>query len=157
GEHFYGLSEPMKLRALDEQRAIHAGINKNLIDKIYDLLDEKRHRPGVRTQLLPNLALTSLTPDDSGKFALTFRHNELGEQYRHLADGVVLATGYTHRVPAFVRGISDRIRWDAHGRYQQARNYAVDITGQEVFVQNAGFHSHGITNPDLGLACHRNA
>lgn len=158
GEHFFGLSESAKARALDSQRPIHAGINKNLIDRIYDRLDEKSHRPGVRTQLLPNLALTSLAPDDGGRqFALTFRHTDLGEQYRHLADGVVLATGYTHRVPTFVRGIRDRIRWDAHGRYQQARNYSVDLNGQEVFVQNAGFHSHGITNPDLGLVCHRNA
>lgn len=158
GDHFYGLGEPMKQRALDDQRGIHSGINKKLIDEIYNLLDEKSHRPGVRTQLLPNLALSAFEPDETGKqFALTFRHTELGEQYRHLAGGVVMATGYTHRVPAFVRGIRDRLRWDAHGRYHQARNFAVDITGQEVFVQNAGFHSHGITNPDLGLACHRNA
>jgi lysine N6-hydroxylase len=69
----------------------------------------------------------------------------------------VLATGYAARVPAFVDGIRHRIAWDEQGGYRQARNYAVDLGGCEVFVQNAGCLSHGVTNPDLGLACHRNA
>jgi len=55
-----------------------------------------------------------------------------------------------------VRGIRERIRWDAQGHYVQGSNYAVDLAGSEIFVQNAGFQG-GITNPDLGLACHRNA
>jgi len=156
-DHFHGLGDAMKQRATEGQRAVYSGINKTLIDRIYDLLDETRHRPGLRTQLLPNLGLTSCAVDDSGKrFALTFHHNELGERYRHLTDGLVMATGYTHRIPPFVRGIRERIRWDAQGHYVQGSNYAVDLAGSEIFVQNAGFQG-GITNPDLGLACHRNA
>ncbi|SDC81739.1 lysine N6-hydroxylase [Cupriavidus sp. YR651] len=157
-DHFYDLRDSVKARVLEDQRSIYNGINKTLIDQIYDTLDEKRHCPGTRTQLLTNLALTDMRFDAATRgYNLTFRHTELGEQYRHAADGVVLATGYSHRSPAFVQGIRERIRWDAQGRYQQARNYSVDIHGNEIFVQNAGFHSHGLTNPDLGMACHRNA
>jgi lysine N6-hydroxylase len=88
---------------------------------------------------------------------LEFVHTELGSRYRHQADGLVFATGYAPRVPGFVEGIRHRIGWDDAGRYRQHRNYAVDVQGREIFVQNAGCHSHGVTNPDLGLACHRNA
>ncbi len=157
-DHFYGLRDSVKHDVLEDQRSIYNGINKTLIDQIYDTLDEMRHRPGVRTQLLTNLALTDYRYDESARrYALQFRHMELGDVYQHTADGIVLATGYTHRVPAFVQGIRDRICWDEQGRYRQARNYSVDVNGSEIFVQNAGFHSHGLTNPDLGMACHRNA
>lgn len=157
-DHFYDLGEAVKTRVLEDQRSIYNGINKTLIDQIYDTLDEKRHRAGARTQLLTNLALDGMRFDPAARqYEMTFRHMDLGDTYRHVADGVVMATGYTHRVPAFVDGIRERIRWDAAGRYQQARNFAVDVHGDEIFVQNAGFHSHGLTNPDLGMACHRNA
>ena len=46
---------------------------------------------------------------------------------------------------------------DRQGRYQPTRDYAVDSAGREVYVQNGGLHSHGLSNPELGLACHRNS
>lgn len=157
-DHFYGLSDDVKDRVLEDQRSIYNGINQTLIDRIYDLLDEKRGRKGVRTQLLTNLAVNGYRHDEHARLhRLRFAHTELGTQYDHATDGLVLATGYKPRVPDFVNGIRERICWDAQGRYRQARNYAVDVSQSEIFVQNAGFHSHGLTNPDLGMACHRNA
>jgi lysine N6-hydroxylase len=157
-DHFYGLADEVKDRVLEDQRSIYNGINQTLIDRIYDLLDEKRGRPGVRTQLLSNLALKECRHDEDAQLhRLRFAHTELGHRYEHATDGLVLATGYKPRIPDFVNGIRERICWDAQGRYRQARNYAVDLNQSEIFVQNAGFHSHGLTNPDLGLACHRNA
>ena len=35
--------------------------------------------------------------------------------------------------------------------------YAVDVTGREVFVQNAEEHTHGFVAPDLGMGAHRSA
>ncbi|MFE8644664.1 lysine N(6)-hydroxylase/L-ornithine N(5)-oxygenase family protein [Sphingomonas sp. NCPPB 2930] len=157
-DHFYRLPEPVKRRVLEDQRSIYNGINQTLIDRIYDLLDETRDRPGVRTQLLTNLALDSHRYDPAARrHALRFCHTELGHHYTHETEGLVLATGYRACVPSFVEGIRDRIRWRAPGRYAQARNYAVDLQAREIFVQNAGLYSHGLTNPDLGLACCRNA
>ncbi|MFY2654029.1 lysine N(6)-hydroxylase/L-ornithine N(5)-oxygenase family protein [Achromobacter xylosoxidans] len=51
----------------------------------------------------------------------------------------------------------DRIAWAEDGNYQIARNYSIDHGGNEIFVQNSGLLSHGVTNPDLGFCCYRNS
>jgi lysine N6-hydroxylase len=155
-EHFFHLPDAAKDRIVQDQKSVYNGINAELVDAIYDLLDERRQELRGRTRLLPNMELRSCRAEGGGH-TLEFMHTELGRRYRHHADGLVFATGYQPAVPAFVDGIRHRIAWDAQGRYRQHRNYAVDLQGDEIFVQNAGCHSHGVTNPDLGLACHRNA
>jgi len=154
-DHFFALPQHVKERVVRGQGAVYNGINAHLINALYDLLDERRGTLGSRVQLLPNMELRACTHD--GDWHLEFRHTELDRRYRHRTDGLVLATGYAPRVPAFVDGIRHRIAWDAQGRYLQQRHYAVDREGREIFVQNAGGHGHGVTGPDLGLACHRNA
>jgi lysine N6-hydroxylase len=155
-DHFHGLPESAKERVVREQKSVYNGINGELINTLYELLDERRDELRGRTRLLPNMELRACRRSGGGH-ELEFVHTEQGSRYRHQADGLVFATGYAPRVPGFVEGIHHRIAWDDAGRYHQQRNYAVDVEGREIFVQNAGCHSHGVTNPDLGLACHRNA
>jgi lysine N6-hydroxylase len=155
-DHFHGLPESAKERVVREQKSVYNGINGELINTLYELLDERRDELRGRTRLLPNMELRACRRSGGGH-ELEFVHTEQGSRYRHQADGLVFATGYAPRVPGFVEGIRHRIAWDDAGRYHQQRNYAVDVEGREIFVQNAGCHSHGVTNPDLGLACHRNA
>jgi lysine N6-hydroxylase len=154
-DHFFALPQHVKERVVHGQGAVYNGINPHLINALYDLIDERRDVPGGRVQLLPNMELLACVRDSDWR--LEFRHTELDRRYRHRTDGLVMATGYAARVPPFVEGIRHRIAWDAEGRYRQRRHYAVDVEGREIFVQNAGCHAHGVTGPDLGLACHRNA
>ena len=69
----------------------------------------------------------------------------------------MLATGYAHSIPACINPIHDRIAWNEDGSYRIGRNYAIDHDGGEIYVQNTGLLSHGVTNPDLGFCCHRNS
>ncbi len=158
GNYFYSLDPSVKAKTLSDQRSIYNGINQSLIESIYQTLDERSHRQEPRTQLLTHLALSKCERvHDSHQWALTFEHMQLGRHYRHVTDGLVFATGYRHQLPAFVEGIRDRIRWDDQGRYAPSDNWAVDHENNEIFVQNVGLQSHGLTNPDLGLACFRNS
>jgi lysine N6-hydroxylase len=157
-EHFHALPPARKAEILLDQKSIYNGINTQLVNAIYERLDERRDELRHRTQLLPGMELVRCRHDaQAGRYELEFEHTDLAQRYRHATDGLVFATGYAPRVPAFIEGIRDRIAWDEQGRYRQARNYAVDHAAREVFVQNAGFHSHGLSNPDLGMTCHRNA
>ena len=158
GDYFYGLDPRVKADILEDQRSIYNGINPSLIEQIFAELDERRHRNAPRTQLLTNLALESCEAvAGAGRWQLTFAHTQTGQRYRHVTEGLVLATGYRYRIPDFIDGIRERIRWGADGGYEPARDWAVDHENREIFVQNAGLLSHGLINPDLGLACHRNA
>ncbi len=78
-------------------------------------------------------------------------------RYRLETDGLILATGYKYSVPAFLEPVRDRIRWDGQGRFDVARDYAIDTTGRGIYLQNAGVHTHSITSPDLGMGAYRNA
>lgn len=156
--HFFNLPDKVKERVLKEQKYVYSGINARLVDAIYDLLSERRDELRGRTRLLPNMELERCRYDAaSGEHELEFMHSEVLRRYRHRTDGLIFATGYAPRVPAFVEGIRHRIAWDPQGRYMQQRNFAVDPEGREIFVQNAGCHGHGIASPDLSLACYRNS
>lgn len=158
GNYFYDLQPEVKRQILDDQRSIYNGINQSLIERIYETLDGRSHRKAPTTRQMTNLALTQCEYSrDSGEWVLTFEHTQLGHQYRHCTDGLVFATGYRYQVPSFIEGIRERIRWDAAGRYEPSKNWAVDHHNREIYVQNVGLHSHGLTNPDLGLACYRNS
>lgn len=157
-DHFFGLPPAKKEQVLRGQKNVFNGINASLINAIYDLLDAKRDTPEFSTHLLANCELQACRFDEaSGRYEMVFRHTELERRYQHQTDGLVLATGHAHRVPAFVEGVRHRINWDEQGRYLLARNCSVDVEGSQVFVQNAGFHGHGLAGPDLGLSCLRNA
>lgn len=157
-DHFFALSPARKEQVLRGQKNVVNGINAALINRIYDLLDERQASGDCHSSLLTNCELQACRFDAAaGEYELCFFHADQQRHYRHRTDGLVFATGYTHRVPDFVEGIRERIRWDEQGRYLQGRNYSVDVAGSEIFVQNAGFHGHGLTSPDLGMTCLRNA
>lgn len=154
--HFYRLQDGQKKKALEDQVSIFNGINTSLIERIYDELDEKAPDAASRTHLYTNMALIGCQREHD-QSQLTFEHMQTGERYLFMTDEIVFATGYRYRIPEFMQGIADRIRVDSNGRYCQAEDYAVDVNGNEIYIQNAGFESHGLTNPDLGLNCFRNA
>ncbi len=155
-EHFYKLDEQQKHRTLQDQVSIVNGINTSLIEQIYDELDEKSPDSARRTHLYTNMALSQCSRHGSDT-ELVFDHCQTGKRYRFMTDEIVFATGYCYRIPDFMQGIADRLNLTSQGRYHLAQDYAADVNGDEVYIQNAGFDSHGLTNPDLGLNCFRNA
>jgi len=157
-DYFYGLDAQKKEHIVRAQACLYKGINARLINQIYDLLDDRRRQGRLRTHLITNCELQGCRHDAaSDEYEIEFRHLDRDARYAHRTEGLIFATGYREDVPPFVDGIRDRLRWDDKGRYQLARNYAADCEGNEIFVQNAGPHTHGMTNPDLGMSCYRNS
>jgi lysine N6-hydroxylase len=157
-DYFHALPEQTRYRLESEQKNLFKGINSDLINDIFDLLYARSVDGPVRTRLLTNTELTSAAYDAStGSYRLGLRHVEQERDFTLDTEGLVLATGYHYRVPDFLEPVRDRIRWDGHGRFDVARNYAIDHAGREIFLQNAGTHTHSITSPDLGMGPYRNS
>ncbi|ANQ85697.1 lysine/ornithine N-monooxygenase [Azoarcus olearius] len=157
-DYFYHLPEGKREALLGTQGSLYKGVNASLINQIYDLLDDKRKRGTLRSHLVSNCEVRECRYDlNDDSYDIRFRQVDHEEDYRYRSDSVIFATGYEHRVPALIDGIRDRIRWDANGRYRLAHNYTADFNGNEIFVQNGGLHTHGLTNIDIGMSCHRNA
>ncbi|MFE8946401.1 lysine N(6)-hydroxylase/L-ornithine N(5)-oxygenase family protein [Streptomyces sp. NPDC007856] len=158
-DYFRALPEGTRYRLEEQQKGLFKGINSDLIDAIFDLLYQKDVESGDRpfpTRLLTNSSLTHASYDDGG-YTLGFHQDEQDKDFEIRTEGLLLATGYHYEPPAFLAPIRDRLRFDGHGRFDVARNYAIDVTGRGVFLQNAGVHTHSITSPDLGMGAYRNA
>ncbi|MFJ9715041.1 lysine N(6)-hydroxylase/L-ornithine N(5)-oxygenase family protein [Streptomyces sp. NPDC101213] len=158
-DYFRALPEETRYRLEKQQKGLFKGINSELIDAIFDLLYQKNVESGGRgvpTRLLTNSSLTSARYEDGG-CTLGFHHDEQGKDFEIRTEGLVLATGYHYEPPAFLDPIRDRLRFDGHGRFDVTRDYAIDVTGRGVFLQNAGVHTHSVTSPDLGMGPYRNS
>ncbi|MFE6098487.1 lysine N(6)-hydroxylase/L-ornithine N(5)-oxygenase family protein [Streptomyces laurentii] len=157
-DYFHALPEDTRYRLEREQKGLFKGIDGALIDAIFDLLYQRNADGPVPTRLLTNSALTSARHDAAaGTYSLGFRQEEQGKDFTLESEGLILATGYAYETPAFLAPIDDRLRRDSRGRFDLARNYAIDVTGHGVYLQNAGTHTHSVTSPDLGMGPYRNA
>ncbi|CAB3774499.1 L-lysine N6-monooxygenase [Paraburkholderia humisilvae] len=157
-DYFYKLPSNVRQSIIAKQDSLYKGVNASLINRIYDLLDDRRSRGRQNARLITNSELTACHYDRvDDRYELRFVQRDEGVQYTYITDGAIFATGYTQNVPAFIDGIRERIRWDDNAHYRLSRNYAIDINEGEIFVQNAGVLSHGLTNPDLGMCCYRNS
>nr|WP_164393240.1 lysine N(6)-hydroxylase/L-ornithine N(5)-oxygenase family protein [Streptomyces harenosi] len=155
-DYYRALPEATRYRLTAEQKGLFKGIDGDLINEIFDLLYQKNLGGPVPTRLLTNSALTDARYQD-GTYTLAFRQEEQGKDFELRSDGLILATGYKYVEPEFLKPVRDRLRYDAQGNFDVARNYAIDVTGQGVFLQNAGVHTHSITSPDLGMGAYRNS
>jgi lysine N6-hydroxylase len=157
-DYFHALPEATRYRLESEQKGLFKGINSDLINGIFDLLYAKSAAGPVPTRLLTNTALASASYDEAGgAYTLGLHQVEQDREFTLTTEGLVLATGYRHRAPAFLDGIHDRLRLDGSGRFDVARNYSIDTTGRGVFLQNGATHAHSVTSPDLGMGPYRNS
>lgn len=158
-DYFRALPEETRYRLEEQQKGLFKGIDSGLVDAIFDLLYQKNVESGDRpvpTRLLTNSSLDSARHDGRA-YTLGFRQEEQGKDFEIRTEGLVLATGYHYAPPAFLAPLRERLRFDGHGRFDVARNYAIDVTGRGVFLQNGGVHTHSVTSPDLGMGPYRNA
>ncbi|MFE1942370.1 lysine N(6)-hydroxylase/L-ornithine N(5)-oxygenase family protein [Streptomyces massasporeus] len=155
-DYFRELPEATRYRLTAEQKGLFKGIDGDLINEIFDLLYQKNLGGPVPTRLLTNSSLHSARYEN-GTYTLGFRQEEQGKDFELDSRGLVLATGYKYAEPEFLAPVKDRLVYDSQGNFDVARNYAIDVTGRGIFLQNAGVHTHSITSPDLGMGPYRNA
>lgn len=157
-DYFYNLPADKRDSLLAKQKHLYKGINKELIQSIFDTIYTKKVISDIDVNLRTNSACVATKYHEENKsFELELHQVEEDQKYRHNTEALVLATGYGYQMPKFIEGISNRIQWDDKGRYATNRNYSIDNNANEIFVQNAELHTHGFVTPDLGMACYRNS
>ncbi|WP_297574981.1 lysine N(6)-hydroxylase/L-ornithine N(5)-oxygenase family protein [uncultured Deefgea sp.] len=154
--YFHALPQSVRTPLLDSQKGLYKGINRCLINAIFDELYRQSLSGKPPSQLVCNTELTAIKPQADGHYALKLHHQETNQSSQCQYDGVIIASGYAYQEPAFLQGIHQRIVRDQHGQFAVRRNYSIDPHGKEIFVQNAELHTHGLAAPDLTMACHRN-
>ncbi|AFC33261.1 L-lysine 6-monooxygenase [Paenibacillus mucilaginosus 3016] len=158
--YFYGLPQAKRDEIRSRQSLLYKGISAKAIADIYDTLYDASvggAQPDVR--LLANTEVEAMEISGGG-YRLACRHREQDTVFSHESDMVVLATGYAHPVPRFLKSLSDLIAWDEEGRYKVEADYRLSLKeelGGRIYVQNGELHTHGIGAPDLGLGAYRSS
>ncbi|MBR8740627.1 lysine N(6)-hydroxylase/L-ornithine N(5)-oxygenase family protein [Nocardiopsis sp. MG754419] len=172
-DHFFALPGATRERLVASQKNLYKGIDTDVINAIYDLLYTKSRRGPLPVRLLTNTEVTGASRDEAtADYRLELRNSDQGRDFALETHGLVLATGYRYRAPAFLESIADRLAWEDTDRFRVRRDYRVDLTAHAddtgadgdgaapagaVFVQNAELHTHGFVSPDLGMGAYRNS
>lgn len=157
-DHFHGLDMHRRDRLNREHASLYKGISGELVNEIHDLLYRRSVHGRPAGLLTTNTTLTGARWNAPARTVeLELRDDELERPWQHTTGALVLATGYRAEVPAFLDPVRDEIAWDAAGRYDVSRDYAVDHGRSRIWVQNAEVHTHGLTAPDLGMGAYRNS
>lgn len=154
-DYFHALPMAERDKLLQQQRCLYKGINRSQINQIYDELYRQGLEGEVPSQLVTNTSLVAVSAQGQG-YRLSLKHNESGESWQQLTQGLVIASGYGYQEPGFLKPLQHRLLRDAAGRLAVARNYSID-KDQHIYVQNAELHTHGLAAPDLTMACYRNS
>ncbi|HEY0452969.1 lysine N(6)-hydroxylase/L-ornithine N(5)-oxygenase family protein [Actinophytocola sp.] len=159
-EYFRDLTADQRLRLLDRQRAANHGVTNELLTRLYRRLYELDYLTDAvfSHELLAGSRLTGLT-EEPGGFRAVETDTVTGAVRETRGDLVVLATGYRTGRPGFMAPLADRLPCDGDV-YAVGGDYRVDWDGpaaNRIYVQNLAKHSHGVADPNLGLAAWRAA
>lgn len=155
--YFYQLPQEKKKDILSCQQLLFKGINEGLMKEIYDLLYlklVKNEHLGIT--LRPNCVFEEMIHLSGTTFQINLKNIETGTPFPEVAEAVIFATGYEYSIPGFVDPVKHMINFTEDGLYRADANYAIDITGNKIFVQNAEMNTHGFNAPDLSLGPYRN-
>ncbi len=156
-DYFYQLPAETKTGVLRKQDHLYKGINRELIDAIYcELYSQSINEDWPSVNLMASVELTGIKVLHNSTLQLKWQQLDQQALFETKTNALILATGYAYKQPGFLKGICKRINLNTEGSYHIARNYSIDLNGNEIFVQNAELNSHGFTAPDLGIGPYRN-
>ncbi|WP_181349596.1 lysine N(6)-hydroxylase/L-ornithine N(5)-oxygenase family protein [Thalassobacillus sp. CUG 92003] len=157
---FYQLPQFKKDRLLEQQHLLYKGISADTIAAIYDLLYERsigNTKPDIHLQAMTEVENITKRMN---QWELQAHHHIKGDSFKLDADVIILGTGYAQTMPHWLSPVDHLIERDERGRFQITEDYRLvmrERLSNEIFVQNAELHTHGVGAPDLGLGAHRNA
>lgn len=156
--YFSSLAPQQRRQLLASQTHLYKGINRDLLDAIFDCLYEQKLAGNAIAKLNANAELRAAEFHGmSQTFTLDFYQRQEQKEFSLQCDAVILATGYAYAVPEFLEPIRTHICWDDQGQPQPNHHYAIDWQGNSIYAQNLGLQVHGFVTPDLSMAAYRNS
>ncbi|MFF3728834.1 lysine N(6)-hydroxylase/L-ornithine N(5)-oxygenase family protein [Streptomyces sp. NPDC002476] len=160
--YFHTLPEAVRDELVPHQWQLYKGIDTDTIAAIHDELYRRTlHGGWPRTTLTPGVTVRTAERIADTRIELHLEHTQQNTRTTLTTNAVILATGYHERpLDRILGGIEPHLHRDdsARPRIDHHLRLTLDptITGN-IYVQNAGRHTHGVGTPDLGLAAWRSA
>ncbi|RBL92033.1 lysine N(6)-hydroxylase/L-ornithine N(5)-oxygenase family protein [Chitinophaga flava] len=158
-EFFFKLPLNIKDKLLDYQKLTSDGISQDTLQNIYNKLYEMEvieNRPRM-CHLSPGMEVKEVAVNGSSRRITCV---SMQKDVTVLdADIIILATGYQHKIPAFMKNIQGEFR---NGDQIVSMNEDFSIrwdgpAGHKIFIQNGNKRIWGVPNPNLSLNAWRSA
>ncbi|MCA1395691.1 SidA/IucD/PvdA family monooxygenase [Bradyrhizobium sp. BRP56] len=159
GDWFFDQSEAARKQILERQSLASDGVNCSTLRAIYNALyDREVHRRSYPAHVKIYVDTTAEDLRGMSPFRLGLRQRKTGTRSQHVADIVVLATGYRTEIPSFLEPIAGRFKvLNAPGGSQEIvvdKEFSARFDGPEkcrLYVQNGARLQHGIADTNLSL------
>jgi lysine N6-hydroxylase len=156
---YHRLPDAVRAMLVESQKLAGDGVSPDTLRELSQMLYEGDFLSPERRayRILPNREAHGMTRTD-GAFRLELRnrfdhgHETIG------ADVVILCTGYSYDLPAYLKPINDMLTRDSKGHIKLKEDYVASWSGPDsnrIYMQNVGRYSHGIADPQLSLAAWR--
>ncbi|WP_050404928.1 lysine N(6)-hydroxylase/L-ornithine N(5)-oxygenase family protein [Bradyrhizobium embrapense] len=156
---FLEQSEAVREQTLQRQALASDGVNPSTLRAIYNALYDREVRRGsypaqveIRVDTMAE-ELRAISP-----FRLGVRQQATGVRTEHVADIIVLATGYRTEIPSFLEPVANRLSIvSAPGGSREivvGKEFRARFDGPEscrLYVQNGARFQHGIADTNLSL------
>ncbi|MBR1164545.1 lysine N(6)-hydroxylase/L-ornithine N(5)-oxygenase family protein [Bradyrhizobium elkanii] len=159
GDWFFDQSEAARKQTLERQSLASDGVNCSTLRAIYNTLyDREVHRQSYPAHVKIYVDTTAEDLRGMSPFRLDLRQRKTGTSSQHVADIVVLATGYRTEIPSFLEPIAGRLKvLNAPGGSQEIvvdKEFSARFDGPEkcrLYVQNGARLQRGIADTNLSL------
>jgi lysine N6-hydroxylase len=165
GQWFHKRSAEVRMRTLKDQQLASDGVSPSTLSEIYDLLYAcEVETPGdSRCEIRVGTAVDAMDATANG-IRLVLRDCVGGFTDVIGADIVILCTGYSAPLPAFLEPLRGRLsfveglRGESEPELREDFSIVADGPLQgRLYLQNGGMAQHGIADPNLSLISWRSA
>lgn len=155
GRFFYGLPKSTRNVLLRQQDSLYKGVNRKLLNAIYDYLFENQDVCSDRVVIYPGIEVFDCQKNNC-MWQVFARSMLSGKTLQLDTSAIIMALGYEYVEPVFLRGLGEIINRNEDGEILVSENYSIDKE-ETIFVQNVGLKQHGIVTPDLSMGPYRNS
>lgn len=157
--HFQQLPQDERAQHIAAQRMASDGVSIELLNDIYRRMYELRYLAPSKPSVAISVSSTvcDINTEAQGH-RLTIRDGR-GHFHHETFDIVILGTGYSWRLPPFLRSIAHLIRMDGSEPALEA-DYSAHLTqgrGKRLYFQNSARLQRGVADPNLSLLAWRSA
>jgi lysine N6-hydroxylase len=160
-DHFFQLDSTARQRLLEEQKLASDGISPDLLGALYRKLYEHRYldRGACRWNCCPGREVKAVTPAKDGGWSVQVLERAGGNLELLEADVLILATGFTQRLPSYLEPLVPRLAL-SDGEPQLREDFSIEWDGPRscrIYIQGAARLARGVADRNLSLNSWRSA
>ncbi len=159
-QRFYNIEQERKEQFTKQQLLASDGNTPSYLQEFYNelYLDKFYKKEFCQYEIAPMNWLKQISSSTSN-FAVDIECKLEDNVYKEEFDFIILATGFSTKVPNYLDGIKNLLELDEMGRPITQKNYQLKTTLGEnkIFAMNYSRHGHGIADPQTSLMSWRSS